>query len=151
MIVKIAFFDKYVLEHNLINILPKGTRVISSSLCLCDKIRLRKIANGEIITFHKSKYISNKKEVCFGMVYTLEINDLHNILFSPEYDIDEIVIKTISCEEVFDLLNESYTVVKPFVKCYCFTAKKNILKNIYARRYDRVKFDIKLLLKTIKF
>ena len=58
MLVDIAFFDKYVDEDTLRNILKVDFEIISKQPCFSSYIRLRK-KRKQVYTFYTKKYKSN--------------------------------------------------------------------------------------------
>lgn len=129
MLIKIAFFDKYVNENELLKILKQDVEVVNKELCFSGDVRLRKNWK-DVYTFNVKDFKSNAFDVCYGVLYTLKIEDLEwfNIVFtSSEYKKSQIKVRTFT------------TTVEDFIKNKICIGKSDNVINYSAIVNDRFK------------
>lgn len=148
MLVKIAFFDKYVDSDVLIDTIKIPFEIVSKVPIFTSDIRLRK-SKGEVYTYKLDKYISNITEFCYGVLYEIEVDDLEwfdYVLTSIDYYRGKLLVNIIETNYK-DFLKNKYKIIGKSVECYCYTANRNdYYYTIYKNRHARVNFHKSLLI-----
>lgn len=149
MLIDIAFFDQYVDEDTLRNILKVDFEVISKQPCFSSYIRLRK-KRKQVYTFYTKKYKSNILRFSFGMLFRLHISEedsewIDIIMSSNGYEKDVIPVTTI--ETTYEqFINNKYKVIGKS-KAICYTAEvSDLYKSLYKNRHLVVDFHKSLLI-----
>lgn len=150
MVIDISYFDAFVDEDYLVKITK--CKVLYKTPCYSSKIRLRSIRSF-ISTFHLDDFKSSAFDVCYGMFYTLEIDDLEifKMYHSHLSYLKDIEVSTIKVNSVEDFMKNDFKIINHNTKCLCFVSKREEI-NIkrYKNRKTKVNFNKKLLLNFLK-
>lgn len=152
MLIKVAFFDKYTDERELLKVLKDfEIKIYKKELCFTRELRLRK-SRYNTLTFNIKDFRTNNFDICYGVLYTLKVEDIDwfDLIFtSSDYHKRQINVRLFKCNAEEFIKNKIH--VGKSVKVINYSAMPiDKYKVKYRDRHSKVNLDKSLFINIIK-